>query len=339
MPPSMRTIWVMVLEAVAGDSFSLKMCTEVASSLINKGSHSNLLFRSFLSRHGVVAYFCCTYQDWALGDCYLFEKMERWLKDYLAIALMTSAILEQFRISVPELKVTVSQTIAMSIISSAGATAFMMLMASLIGFPPPFALVIAIPAWFVVIFTSFAVLFGPALVRDASLLRELLHYIVVLVCQVLLTFVYPAYLYGFVHVGTLEQNFYLGLLTLIKLIAKNCMSYFLDNKYDLMPQIMTFNVDLFNALYLSSSMEISKSAAALLLVIALDVLLAWISMTDIQDLMKDIVLLKQKIPISHPLHAASFVEIAIQITREDDQVRASLSRHRYIFGLTTLKLP
>lgn len=80
-----------------------------------------------------------------------------WGRDYLAIALMTRAIVEQFRVCVPGLKITTRQTIAIPVIASAGATAFMILMASLIGFPLPFALVIGIPVWLVVLAVSFVV--------------------------------------------------------------------------------------------------------------------------------------------------------------------------------------
>ncbi|KAK1944031.1 hypothetical protein P3T76_003943 [Phytophthora citrophthora] len=260
-----------------------------------------------------------------------------WGRDYLAIALMTRAIVEQFRIIVPGLEITFIQAIAMPVIASGGATAFMIFMAQFVGFPLPFALVIGIPVWLFVLVVSFAVFFGQNLRQNAVLRSELLNYIIVLVCQVLLTFVYPAYLYGFVHVGTLGQNFYLGLLTVIKLIAKNWMSYFLGTKYDLTPQIMIFNVDVFNALYVSSSMQNSKSINTTLLMVALDAFLAWVSMTDIQDLMRDIILLRRKIPTDHLLKAASFVEVALQIMKEDQQTGIHLARRQYDFGIRTLK--
>eukprot|EP00644_Phytophthora_capsici_P001855 jgi/Phyca11/107964/e_gw1.14.617.1 len=210
----------------------------------------------------------------------------------------------------------------------------MILMAQFIGFPLPFALVIGVPVWLFVLVVSFAVFFGQILRQNEVLRSELCNYVIVLVCQVLLTFVYPAYLYGFVQVGALGQNFYLGLLTLIKLIAKNWMSYFLGKKHDLTPQIMIFNVDVFNALYVSSSMQNSKSINTTLLLVALDAFLAWISVTDIQDLMKDIILL---IPTSHKFTSANFLEIALQIMKEDQQTAAQLARTRYKFGLGTLK--
>ncbi|EEY62794.1 uncharacterized protein PITG_15213 [Phytophthora infestans T30-4] len=69
---------------------------------------------------------------------------------------------------------------------------------------------------------------------------------------------------------------------------------------------MIFNVDVFNALYVSSSMQASQSIMTVVQMVALDALLAWI-------------------PAGHPLKNASFIEIAIQITDEDPQARDRLA--------------
>lgn len=63
--------------------------------------------------------------------------------------------------------------------------------------------------------------------------------------------------------------------------------------------------------------------------VALDALLAWVSLSDIQHFMKTIYLLRRKIPAGHPLKNASFIEIAIQITDEDPQARDRLAHRRY----------
>ncbi|KAG7394296.1 hypothetical protein PHYBOEH_005408 [Phytophthora boehmeriae] len=260
-----------------------------------------------------------------------------WLRDYLTIALMTRVILEQFRITVPGLHINWWHVIIMPVISSGGAIAFMTAMSSFIGFPLPFALVVGIPVWFIVLVICFVCFFGRVLRRDPPLLKELLRSIVVLILQVLLTFVYPAYLFGFVRVGASGQKFYVMLLPVIKIIAKNWISYCLGKKYDLMPQIMIFNVDVFNALYVSSSMQNSNSIVTMLQMIALDALLGWVSISDISHLMRDVLVLQRKIPAHHPLKKASFVEIALQITEEDPDTRGYLALRRYSTSRVILK--
>ncbi|KAG6949185.1 hypothetical protein JG688_00014740 [Phytophthora aleatoria] len=222
---------------------------------------------------------------------------------------MTRVILEQFRISVPGLHIGSVQVLLMPVISSGGAVAFMLAMSSVIGFPLPFTLVVGILVWFVVL--------------------VLLRSIVVLICQVLLTFVYPAYLYGFISIEPANQKFYVMLLPIIKIIAKNWISYCLGNKFDLLPQIMIFNVDVFNALYVSSSMQASQSIMTVVQMVALDAVLAWVSISDIQHFMKTIFVLRRKIPAKHQLKNASFIEIAIQIIDEDPEARERLALRKY----------
>ncbi|KAG7378373.1 hypothetical protein PHYPSEUDO_010154 [Phytophthora pseudosyringae] len=260
-----------------------------------------------------------------------------WIRDWLAIALMTRAILEQFRVSIPGLHINTIQVITMPIIAGGGAAIFMIAMSSIVGFPLPFALVVGIPVWFVVVLVCFICCFGRVLRTDPALFQELISSIVVLVCQVLLTFVYPAYLYGFIHVQPSNQKFYLVLLPVIKIFAKNYLSHFLGTKFDLMPQIIVFNVDVFNALYVSSSMQNSSSISTMLSMIGLDVAQAWMSISDIGHLMKTIRLLQRKIPAGHPLESASFIEIALQLIKEDAQAKAHLSLHCYSSALEILR--
>ncbi|KAG1701564.1 hypothetical protein DVH05_010865 [Phytophthora capsici] len=260
-----------------------------------------------------------------------------WARDCLSIALMTRAILEQFRVTIPGLRINTLQVVTIPIIGGGGAVVFMLTMSNVIGFPLPFALVVGIPVWFVVVLICFICCFGRTLRKDPALFTELKTSIVVLICQVLLTFIYPAYLYGFINVQPSNQKFYLVLLPIIKIFAKNCICHFLGTKFDLMPQIIIFNVDVFNALYVSSSMQNSSSISTLLPMVGLDIFQGWVSVSDIDHLMKHIRLLQRKIPTGHPLESASFIDIAQQILTEDSHVKSHLSLRRYSSALEILK--
>ncbi|KAF1791015.1 hypothetical protein GQ600_14259 [Phytophthora cactorum] len=192
-------------------------------------------------------------------------------------------------------------------------------MSSVIGFPLPFTLVVGILVWFVVLVVCFVAFFGRILKRDPVLLRELLRSIVVLICQVLLTFVYPAYLYGFISIEPANQKFYVMLLPIIKIIAKNWISYCLGNKFDLLPQIMIFNVDVFNALYVSSSMQASQSSMTVVQMCSRGIDIGHPAFHE-DDLCS-----KAQDSCEHQLKNASFIEIAIQIIDEDPQARERLA--------------
>ncbi|KAE9007414.1 hypothetical protein PF011_g11134 [Phytophthora fragariae] len=279
----------------------------------------------------------------ALVDCVPLASPEEgssanvafWGRDFVCITLMTCAALKQIRVVVPRLNMSATDAAVITIIATVVAISLMIGVSGIVGFPLPFALLVGMPGTMLVVIVSFGVLFGRVLKRDAALRKELFNFSSVQNCPVVLVLVYPVYLYGFIHLGPLGQNIYLGLLPLIRLIGKNWISYFMDNKYDLVSPIMIFNLDVFNAMYISSCIQNSKSLSIIVLLISLDVFLAWISMTDLRILMRRVVALRRKVPTGH----GTFIDIAAQILKEDDRARVRLSQRRYNFGVSVLKLP
>ncbi|KAG7398717.1 hypothetical protein PHYBOEH_010558 [Phytophthora boehmeriae] len=222
----------------------------------------------------------------------------------------------------------------MSLISSAGAVAFMLLMTDRIGFPLPFTLVVGIPIWFVGLVVCFGICFGSKMKEEQSLRNELLNYIVVIACQVVLTFIYPLYLYGFRSISSTAQTFYVLLLPVIKIATKNWISFFLGTKDDLKPQVVILNIEVFNALYVASSMQNATSISTTMALTFVDFVLAWISINDVNQFLVGISRLLRKIPVGHPLKTADFVDVALQILEDDAILRESLSLRSF-----TCRLP
>ncbi|KAE8967655.1 hypothetical protein PF011_g27475 [Phytophthora fragariae] len=260
-----------------------------------------------------------------------------WIRDSILIMLLTRAMIEQISINVPGLHMTEMQRLVPSIAATLTDTTYKIVCSSLIGFPLPFQLVFGIPIGLTTIVICFVGFFGPILKRDRVLLGELIMAIVVINCQILLTFVYPIYFYGFQSVGEKGQRYYVVLLPLIKILAKNLISGALGTKYDLLPQIMIFNVDVFNALYVSSSMQTANSTTTTFVIIMLDAAQALISISDISSFMRHIILLRRKIPNNHPLKSACFVDIALQIIKEDDHSVIHLDSRRYSSAVAVLR--
>ncbi|GMF61618.1 unnamed protein product [Phytophthora fragariaefolia] len=209
-------------------------------------------------------------------------------------------------------------------IPSAAAVAFMLAMTSLTGFPLPFTLVVGIPVWFIGLVVCFGIFFGAKLRREAELRKELLNYIIVIACQVVLTFIYPAYLYGFRSVNSTAQTFYVLLLPIIKIATKNWISFFLGTKDDLKPQVVILNIEVFNALYVASSMQNATSITTTMALMLVDFVLAWISIKDVNHFLADITSLRRKIPMHHQLKSANFLEVALHMLDEDDQLQTDL---------------
>jgi hypothetical protein len=259
-----------------------------------------------------------------------------WIRDSLIVVIITRAVVEKVQIYVPRLRMTTWHTVIPPIVATLNATAFKCILSKYVGFPLPFQLVLGMPVWFSTLVVCVMCFIGRKVTQSRSLLREVVMTIKVMLSQMLMTFVYPIYLYGFMNISETSRKYYVALLPVIKILARNLISSSFGTKYDLLPQIMIFNVDVFNALYASSSMQSSNSATTILTMILLDTIQAMISLSDINRLMKDILLQQAKIPTNHLLHSACFADVALQIIREDTQIAPYLSHQRYKFAFAAL---
>ncbi|KAK1930999.1 hypothetical protein P3T76_013588 [Phytophthora citrophthora] len=161
--------------------------------------------------------------------------------------------------------------------------------------------------------------------EERALRKELLSYIVIIACQVVLTFIYPLYLYGFRSVSSTAQTFYVLLLPIIKIATKNWISFFLGTKDDLKPQVVILNIEVFNALYVASSMQNATSVSTTMALTLVDFLLAWISIKDVNHFLSDITALLDEIPPEHPLKPANFMDVALKMLDEDEELRADVA--------------
>lgn len=82
--------------------------------------------------------------------------------------------------------------------------------------------------------------------------------------------IYPFYNYIFTRLGSVEQAWFSLVLLIIKLAIKNGISYYIRSNTDMQPEIVVFNVDVFNALLVSFSMQNSTSKLTVIVIMTAD---------------------------------------------------------------------
>lgn len=135
----------------------------------------------------------------------------------------------------------------------------------------------------------------------------------VLNCQLSLTLVYPMYIYGFTSFTGVYQTIFVIVLPIIKLIAKNWISRALTGHNDLKPEAVIFNVEVFNALYISNALQVASTQASTITIMAVDFLHFGLSMYDVLEILHDVKALMAKIPEDHPHAKDNFVQLAIHL--------------------------
>lgn len=262
-----------------------------------------------------------------------------WIRNFFTVLLITYAVLSQFRHTVPGLPLDSVRITVLSVLPSLAGVGAQYIFSHSIGFPLPFSLVMGTPPWAIVIFVLFAYYFGKLLRENIQFQVDLGNYMFVFLCQISLTFIYPAYIYGFVTINPDAQTLYIALLPILKIALKNWISHFLGDLDDMKPEIVIFNVEIFNALYVSCCMQRSPSITTTLLISFVDWVQAFLSLRDINELHLDVKNFMRMIPDDHAWHGKTFVEVALLIIDKDPRIRSHASLRASCVGNGEPKYP
>ncbi|KAJ0406368.1 hypothetical protein P43SY_006976 [Pythium insidiosum] len=121
--------------------------------------------------------------------------------------------------------------------------------------------------------------------NDPELIGGLKRYSVVFYAQTFLTVAYPAYTYVFERLESKSQVAFAFVLPFLKLFAKNLFSYASRHIEDLKPELVVFNVEVFSALYVSSCLQKTTSIYSTIVIMAADIMHAWLSIMDVRGLL------------------------------------------------------
>lgn len=182
-----------------------------------------------------------------------------WIRNYVSVAFMTIGILDQFRTCLPRLPLPVRPMLAVTILATTAGLAWQIGCSHIVGFPLPFGLLVGTTSWTPALIFGCYTQWSKALRRDRSLVEDMAEYVVAFLAQVSMTVIYPLYIYVFTSLSGLAQNAFVITLALIKIFLRNWMSRFLRNMDDVKPEVIIFNIEVFNALYVSCSLQSSTS--------------------------------------------------------------------------------
>ncbi|EEY66198.1 nipped-B-like protein [Phytophthora infestans T30-4] len=100
--------------------------------------------------------------------------------------------------------------------------------------------------------------------------------------------IYPFYSYIFTKLSSVEQAWFSLVLLIIKLAIKNGISYYIRSNTDMQPEIVVFNVDVFNALFVSFSMQNSTSQLTVIVIITVDFIRMAGSIREVVHLVREL---------------------------------------------------
>ncbi|EGZ07331.1 hypothetical protein PHYSODRAFT_528574 [Phytophthora sojae] len=186
------------------------------------------------------------------------------VRQFYSYVVMSFLCAQQFRTSVRALPYPNRNVVRDTGIVAALMSAVLYGFASWIGFPTPFSIVIAMPVWVVIITVAMAIEWLRPIQQNPGTGTMVFNTIKVWLCEVLLVVTYPPYYYVFTTLPKTGQMFFASLLPVIKLIMGNIFT--MVHLSDEMPEMVVFNSEVFNALFVSYCMQNSPSFGTTLMV-------------------------------------------------------------------------
>ncbi|GMF11717.1 unnamed protein product [Phytophthora lilii] len=192
---------------------------------------------------------------------------------FYTFVVITFLLTHQFRICVPVLPYPLHRAVGYTIIISAVSVVISYGLTGVIGFPLPFSTVIVLPAWLLFVASSLALEWANRISNTPGALTMLVNAIKLWICEILLVFIYLLYYYVFTTLSKKGKVAFALLLPIIKLVMKNIVARSVVHLSDKMPEVVVFNVEVFNALFTSYCMQNTPSIWITLEIMVFDLLM------------------------------------------------------------------
>ncbi|KAJ0404228.1 hypothetical protein ATCC90586_008001 [Pythium insidiosum] len=209
-----------------------------------------------------------------------------WTRTFVTIFLCAVAFILQFRQHIHELSLPMRRILFIAAVATVTSVGLTFLTSALVAHPLPFAMVYGTVPWFLAILSCLLWFHRAALRSSPALLRNLVRYHAVVVCQITITVVYPLYNHVYSRLAPLQQTAFILLLPVLKIVGKNWISRWLPDSDDAKPEAIIFNIEIFHALFVALTMQQTTSLRTIAVLMAIDLLHAWISFLDVAELLR-----------------------------------------------------
>lgn len=226
-----------------------------------------------------------------------------WARGVFTSFIYSYAAIDQIQCYVPQLSMSQRERLAVALLSAVFVNAVAYALSRSIDFPLSFALTISSAPWSISFSASLWLLRGRFLRQHLEVLRDRLGYLLVCLCQLSMVVLYPTFFAVFTNLSSSAQTTVVLLLPVIKLIEKNLIGRTLRDRGDAKPEMVIFNSEIFNALFVSCCMRSATPVNTSLTLMGIDFLQASLSLRSLSKRLADAKKMRQKLGAAGRRHA------------------------------------
>ncbi|GMF53094.1 unnamed protein product [Phytophthora fragariaefolia] len=195
-----------------------------------------------------------------------------WIRFSLSRIIIAVCCTYQVKDMVERLRISITQCLGIAVVVMSVYIATLIAIATAWGFPVPFGIVFGVGPTLAVYAITFVLIIGRNVFKaNTGLVQEVKLQFYVLGVQGIVAFVYPAFTSVYNKASSNQRAALVLLLPIIKVATKNIVAWACSHLEDYVPVITVFSIEVFNALYVATCMQSTKSTLATSVIIAFDV--------------------------------------------------------------------
>lgn len=239
------------------------------------------------------------------------------IRDSLMFFMTCFGLCVQSRQLVPNLSMSLFRMVLVSAATAICSISLRMLVAELWVYPIPFGYAWGATPYSMFVAIFFLIAVGRTQLREKpTLFRQLCQQYIVVMVQVMLCVVYPAYNAVYLRLGPTEQALFVLVLPFLKLVMQNIVAWSTSHVVEYMPGVTVFSVEVFNALYMAKCMQSAGSMLTFGVIMGFDVLKMMLSFRDTKFRMTELYRLMEKHNGSNS--DKRFVDTVMEICQDAD---------------------
>ncbi|KAE9294257.1 hypothetical protein PR003_g24298 [Phytophthora rubi] len=211
-----------------------------------------------------------------------------WARGVLVTLFDSYALSWMFDQYVPQLEISRRTLIVTAIAAAVVVQASALILILLLWYPLPFTLIWISGPWIWTLALALKLSKGEFLRKNPQVLNEVRRFSTLLILTTSTGLVYVAFNVIFQTVPAEWQTPAAVLVPVFKVIQKNVICRLLRGQDDVKPEIVNFNVDVTNALFISSIMQNLQSVKSSAMLVVVDFVQMLTSLFDLRLMLKDI---------------------------------------------------
>ncbi|RLN74304.1 hypothetical protein BBJ28_00005635 [Nothophytophthora sp. Chile5] len=234
-------------------------------------------------------------EDPALG---LAHSGTAWVRAVFTAFLYTHCVVEQIRVYSPNLQLRRSAVFLVSIPTSIFTNVLAVALSALLWYPMPFVMPLLSGPWLGFMTLFLWIIRGARMRAHPEAVKDVVRFATICGSQISMIVVYAIFNSAFTNMSSTYQPIFALLIPGFKIVQKNILSRILTGRDDTKPQVVIFNVEIFNALFISTCMQNAQSIGTSITLIIVDLLQALISLYDLGLMINDVKSITDKLGVS-----------------------------------------